>query len=646
VLGLLTTVDAAVIQDNFEDGVINTGLWVSAGRHGGVGNVLNIGPWQSSFNEVAATDGYLEARVWGPPTANTYFAVADVRTTHNFNDGNTWVINFRWETTVKYVPHCDVFVIQVTDGNLWPSAIYGPLYDVIPGTQRLWSSSLHLGAADTYYPLPHAPFPKTAWSIKIEPTGLASFYQSPNAMGAPVSQVNLDANYPWYLRFKNVDCSSAGFDAGDNTFRLYDFYAVTTASGAPANQPPVANAGLDQNIIFTSTAHLNGSASYDPDGDPIVSYMWTIDSAPAGSTAVLVGGNTATPSLTPDMPGQYIMSLVVSDGKANSAATTVSVTATQNMPPVALATGMPVTGFAPLAVNFDASGSSDPEGGALSYFWDFGDPSSGFNNTSALVNPNHTYANVGAYTAILTVTDNMGLTNQASVMITVSAPNQPPTVGPTASLYNGLAPLDVQFTANGIDPEGAPLTYLWNFGDGTTSTVANPLHTYVSPGAYVANVNASDGQFTATGSVTISVGSPLACNVKDTKTDEGEKGKVEGKVDFKANFTYTGIPNPSDMIEVTFDNIPLISEPFAAFAEEYDEPGVFEFKDKDLHMTIDFNKSTIKFSRHKMVLDNIDNSNGIDIVIYFGNAACTDHIVMQERENDKHEKSMSHKEKD
>ncbi|MFQ5428530.1 MAG: PKD domain-containing protein [Thermodesulfobacteriota bacterium] len=434
---------------------------------------------------------------------------------------------------------------------------------------------------------------------------------------------------------------TGGIDGNNNLLANSELFHNTVC---PANQPPIADAGADQNRFLTETVNLDGSLSSDPDGDAIVSYTWAIDSAPAGSLAVLTGANTATPSITPDLMGEYIISLVVNDGTDNSAADTVIINVTENMPPVAVATGTPATGVYPLTVVFDASQSSDPEGGPLTYFWVFGD-----GGTSIEAVPGHTYATVGTYTAIVTVTDDFGLTDQASVTIVVTAPNQPPTVGPTASPYNGLSPLDVQFTANASDPEGDPLTYFWDLGDGATSTEANPLHTYGAPGTYLATVTVSDGEFSATGSVTISVGSPLACNVTEAKADEGKKGKVKGKVNFKADFTYIGLPALSDLIEVTFDGITLISEPFAAFTEEADEPGEFKFKDKNLHMKIDFTKKTIKVSRHKMLLGDVDNSNGVDIVISFGDVACTDHFVMKEHDEEHdgdHEKKMSHKEKD
>jgi glucose/arabinose dehydrogenase/PKD repeat protein len=75
--------------------------------------------------------------------------------------------------------------------------------------------------------------------------------------------------------------------------------------------------------------------------------------------------------------------------------------------------------------------------------------------------------------------------------------NSPPVVFASADPMAGPAPLTVQFdSTDSYDPDGgpAPFTYLWTFGDGGTSTAANPSHTYASPGTYSASVAISDGQ--------------------------------------------------------------------------------------------------------------------------------------------------------
>lgn len=88
--------------------------------------------------------------------------------------------------------------------------------------------------------------------------------------------------------------------------------------------------------------------------------------------------------------------------------------------------------------------------------------------------------------------------------------NQPPSVSAGANPSGGRPPLSVSFSSAGTtDPEGAPLTFAWDFGDGSTSTQANPTHVYTQSGAYVARLSASDGVNTASAApIQISVGTP------------------------------------------------------------------------------------------------------------------------------------------
>ena len=88
-----------------------------------------------------------------------------------------------------------------------------------------------------------------------------------------------------------------------------------------------------------------------------------------------------------------------------------------NQPPVATFTASVTTGTAPLAVVFDASASSDPEGTALTYAWSFGD---GTSAGDAVVI--HVFDGPGSYTVRLTVTDSLGARDTASRSVEATAP--------------------------------------------------------------------------------------------------------------------------------------------------------------------------------------------------------------------------------
>ncbi|MEZ5541261.1 MAG: PKD domain-containing protein [Pseudomonadota bacterium] len=98
--------------------------------------------------------------------------------------------------------------------------------------------------------------------------------------------------------------------------------------------------------------------------------------------------------------------------------------------------------------------------------------------------------------------DNSSITSRSIAI--GSAANAPPTAVSNADTVSGDAPLTVNFDSYGsVDPDGAIVTYAWDFGDGSGSTTASPTHTYNGVGSYVAtltvtdNMGASDSNSTA-----------------------------------------------------------------------------------------------------------------------------------------------------
>ena len=162
----------------------------------------------------------------------------------------------------------------------------------------------------------------------------------------------------------------------------------------------------------------------------------------------------------------------------------------QNQVPTASFTAAPTSGEAPLAVGFDASGSSDPDGRIASYTWDFGD---GLAGTGAV--GFHIYERAGTYTAILTVTDDAGAMATASRKITVSAPdNIAPTAHFTATPSTGEAPLTVVLNATASsDADGTITAYDWDFGDESPHGMGSVVtHTYSTAGTYAVVLTVTD----------------------------------------------------------------------------------------------------------------------------------------------------------
>jgi PKD repeat protein len=143
----------------------------------------------------------------------------------------------------------------------------------------------------------------------------------------------------------------------------------------------------------------------------------------------------------------------------------------------------PVTsGVAPLAVSFTDLSSNGP----TSWSWDFGD-----GQTSTLKSPTHTYEAGGTYTVTLTATNAAGSDAETKVgYVTVDVPPPAaPVADFSASVTNGIAPLDVSFTD--LSSNG-PTSWSWEFGDGQTSTLQNPTHTYAAAGTYSVSLTATN----------------------------------------------------------------------------------------------------------------------------------------------------------
>ena len=202
----------------------------------------------------------------------------------------------------------------------------------------------------------------------------------------------------------NENGDIAGYSM-NSSFREVPVIWSSEELAGPVNTTPVADAGADQSVIATGQATsitLNGSASSDADGDAL-SYSWSVN----GSEVATGVSPTVQLAL-----GSYIYTLTVTDPSGESSSDDVSVEVLNVAPEAVINAGSAVLGS---SVSFSASASSDANGDALSYAWDFGD-----GNTATGENVTHDFSNSGNVSVTLTVTDPYGATGTANATISIA----------------------------------------------------------------------------------------------------------------------------------------------------------------------------------------------------------------------------------
>lgn len=153
---------------------------------------------------------------------------------------------------------------------------------------------------------------------------------------------------------------------------------------------------------------------------------------------------------------------------------------------VAMIVAEPREGQAPLTVRFDASRSVDPAGAITDHLWDFGDGS----EVASGVVVEHTYRRAGEYVVTLVVVGPSG-TGRATTFIRVL--NNPPQASFTVWPEDPWTEEPVAFDASlSSDPDGDPLVYLWDFGDGRTGEGRIVQHVYTKAGEYVVILTVRD----------------------------------------------------------------------------------------------------------------------------------------------------------
>jgi hypothetical protein len=200
--------------------------------------------------------------------------------------------------------------------------------------------------------------------------------------------------------------------------------------------------------VIGTTVELDGTQSWDPDGDDIT-YSWTIITVPAGSSAVLSDPTSATPTFVADVNGDYTIELTVSDPWTSSASDSLLVSFT-NIAPVADA-GVNQSVAVGDTVDLDGSGCSDANGDPLTHSWSIVSAPAGSScvlTSETLVQTSFVADLAGTYVVSLTVNDGY-LDSDASTVTTVATSTQNEVtedLDRTIDTINGLDPDDFKNT--------------------------------------------------------------------------------------------------------------------------------------------------------------------------------------------------------
>jgi PKD repeat protein len=252
------------------------------------------------------------------------------------------------------------------------------------------------------------------------------------------------------------------------------------------NHAPTANAGGSYGAAEGTMITFNGSGS-DADGDQLT-YDWDFGD---GGTAT---GATATHTYIND--GHFTTRLRVSDGVSEVFDST-DVIISNAAPTVGLVTDSPITegktviniGQTLVATAFPKDAGSADGPWQYRFVWGDGADVTGSVADFAGIQQRHTYTAAGTYAMRVTVTDAGGAEGVATLSVRV---NTPPQAKPRAS-YVGTEAKPILFAHDSYDADSDALRFVWEFGDGATSTEAQPSHAYSDNGTYAVTLTVHDG---------------------------------------------------------------------------------------------------------------------------------------------------------
>lgn len=407
---------------------------------GCVGDIFNY-----TANVISPADPVVTDYTWNFGDGTGNFSVATPNTTHQFNTVGIFDVTL----TITTASGCTATLTKQAYARVGTK----PIADMVDIVTTICFKG-NISFQDSSYPAPI-----TGWDWDFGDGG-GSTSQNPS------HQYNLD--------------TSGTADPFDVTLIVYyngcksDPLVMTdiiTVLGPIPNFAILYNCVNPDSVNFTN---LTGDADI---------YSWNFGDPTSGAS------NTS--SLTDPIHiftdrGQYNVVLTATDiDNACTVDSTLSVNITHIQ---AVITSASLTQCYPAQLNFSGTNSQD----GVAFSWNFGDPSSGFNNTSSGSNPSHIYNAPGLYTVTLIATDIHGCKDSTTAQVNMTGPIAGFTGSPLAQCHPTL---NVTFHDASTINGSAITQWDWNFGSGAPSTVFvdNVMHPYTSAGIFTVILTVTDG---------------------------------------------------------------------------------------------------------------------------------------------------------
>ena len=299
------------------------------------------------------------------------------------------------------------------------------------------------------------PAPIQFTDLSTSPNGAAmASWQWTFGDGGASTQQNPSHTYTQVNSF-NVTLNATDANGCSQSLTKVNYVSVVDPPVASFTAANTSNCDTPLTATFTNTSPNSGA----------LAFVWNFGD---GNTSV-----GFSPSHTYTTSGVYDVSLIATDvntGCSDTATQTDLVDITTNLS----VNYSPQSGCGTTTVNF----TDQTPGGSSNWIWDFGNGDSAF-----VQNPSYTYTTTGCFTVTLTATDNNGCTSTYAIPNCIKI-SPIPTVSYSHAATSSLLGCDTPHVVSFSGSSNLNVSWLWNFGDGTTDTAQNPTHTFTSYGVF------------------------------------------------------------------------------------------------------------------------------------------------------------------